>query len=94
MKKFLILHFGFAPPSPEDMAKWNQWFEAIADRQLERGHLPGGREITADGTKDLPFGPDSMTGYTIIQAADLDQAAQIAGDCPVVASTRVYEIGG
>ncbi len=94
MKKFLILHYGFEKPTPEEMAAWNKWFESVADRQVEKGHLPGGREISREGTKDLPFGKDSLTGFTVINAEDLDEAAKIAGECPIVASTRVYEVRG
>lgn len=92
MKDFLILHYGFVKPTPDEMAAWNKWFESIEDQQVDRGHFPGGREFTHDGTEDLPFGADSITGYTIIRAEDLDGAAKIAQECPIVASTRVYEI--
>ncbi len=92
MKHFLILHYGFQKPTAEEMAAWNAWFESIADKQVERGHLPAGREISHSGVIDLPFGKDSMTGFTIIQANDLEEAAEIAQRCPIVASTRVYEI--
>jgi hypothetical protein len=94
VKKFMILHYGFERPTPEEMGAWNQWFESIADKQVERGHLPGGREISRDGTKDLPMAKDSITGYTVIQAESLDDAAKAAAECPIVASTRVYEIMG
>ena len=94
MKKFMILHFGFEPPTPEDMAAWQNWFELISSRQEGRGGLRDGREITPAGTNDLSFGKDSITGYTIIQAKDLAEAEGIAGQCPIVASTRVYEIMG
>jgi hypothetical protein len=92
VKNYLLLHYGFERPTPEEMGAWNQWFESIADTQVDRGHLPGGREISHSGTTDLPFGKDSITGYTVIKAEDLDEAEKIARECPIVASTRVYEI--
>jgi hypothetical protein len=92
VNNYLILHYGFEKPTSEEMAAWNKWFDAIADRQVERGHLPAGREISNAGTKDLPFGKDSLTGYTVITAEDLDEALKIAAECPFVASTRVYEV--
>ncbi len=92
MKNFIILHYGFEKPTPEEMGAWNKWFESIADTQVDKGGLSGGREISHSGTKDLLFGKDSLTGYTIIKAENLDEAVKIAGECPVVASTRVYEI--
>jgi len=92
VKDFLILHYGFEKPTPEEMGSWNKWFESITDKQVVRGHFPGGREISPAGTKDLPLAQDSITGYTVIRAEDLDNAEEIAKGCPIVASTRVYEI--
>jgi len=92
MKNYLILHYGFEKPTSEEMNEWNKWFESIADKQIDRGGLRGGREILTSGTNDIPFTKDSITGYTIIEAQDLVEAENIAKDCPIVASTRVYEI--
>ncbi len=74
------------------MALWNNWFESISDIQIQRGHLPRGRELTNDGVKDLPWGKDSLTGFTFIEAEDLDTAESIAAKCPIVKSTLVYEV--
>lgn len=92
MNDYMILHYGFEKPSQEEMNRWKQWFESIADKQVGRGGLREGREITGSGTKEIPFGGDSIMGYTIIKAENLDEAEKIAGDCPIVSSTRVYEI--
>ena len=92
MTNYLLLHYGFERPTSEEMGAWNQWFESIAHRQVDRGGFPGGREITHSGTTELPFASDSITGYTIIEAESLDEATSIALECPIVASTRVYEV--
>jgi len=92
MKKFMILHFGFEQPTPEIMDDWNNWFESIADKQVDQGGLSGGREISRDGTWDLPWGMESITGYNIIEAENLDAAERIAQDNPYIASIRIYEI--
>lgn len=92
MKNFMILHYGFEQPTDEDMDAWNQWFDSIVERQLDRGGFAVGREFTLAGSKDLPFTNESITGYTLIQAESLDDAAEIARQCPIVISTRVYEI--
>jgi hypothetical protein len=94
MKKFIILHIGFIPPTPEQMDEWNSWFASIADKEVEKGHLPVGREISESGTQDLPLSRDSITGYTMINAESLDEATKIAEACPYVDATRVYEIMG
>ena len=94
MKDFLILHYGFEMPTPEEMGVWSKWFGSIADRQVDRRGLGDGREISHSGTKDLPFAKDSITGYTVIKAENLDEAEKIAKACPIVASNRVYELRG
>jgi len=92
MKKFCLLHFGFEQPTPEIMKAWSEWFESIADRQVDMGGFAGGREVSGAGTKDLPWGMDSITGYNIIEAESLDEAEEIAKGNPFIASIRVYEI--
>ncbi|MAO66268.1 MAG: hypothetical protein CL666_14830 [Balneola sp.] len=92
MKNFMLLHYGFEKPTAEDMAAWKSWFELIGDIQVERGGFRGGKEITDSGVEDLPFGSNSITGYTIITANDLEEAVVIAQKCPIVDSTCVYEI--
>ncbi len=92
MKKFMLLHFGFEKPTPEIMAAWHKWFESIADKQVDQGGFSGGREISKSGTRDLPWDMDSITGYNIIEAEDLDAAVTIARDNPFIASIRIYEL--
>jgi hypothetical protein len=92
MKKFMFLHFGFEQPTPEIMKAWEKWFESIADKQVDRGGFSKGREISKSGTRDLPWDMESITGYNIIEAEDLDEAERIAQDNPFIASIRVYEI--
>ena len=92
VKNYLLLHYGFEKPTPEIMAAWGKWFESIAEKTVDGGHFPGGREISHAGTKELPLAKDSITGYSIVRAESLDEAEKIARACPFIASTRVYEI--
>lgn len=93
MKRYMLLMFGFEPPTPEIMGAWGKWFESIADRTVDQGGFHGGaREISAAGIKNLPMGMESITGYTIINAENLDEAERLAQSNPYIASIRVYEI--
>lgn len=94
MKRFVLLHYGFDTPTPEIMQAWGTWFESIADRTVDQGGFSGGREISDSGTRELPWGMESITGYTIIEAASLDEAEKIAQNNPYIASIRVYELRG
>jgi hypothetical protein len=89
----MLLHFGFQKPTPEIMAAWGKWFESVADKTVDQGGFHGGaREISHGGTKDLPMGMHSITGYSIINAESLDDAEKLARDNPFVSSIRIYEI--
>ena len=92
VNKYMFLHYGFEKPTPEIMAAWSTWFDSIADRLVDQGGFSGGREVSDAGTKDLPWGMASITGYNIITAKSLDEAEQIAQSNPYIASIRVYEI--
>ena len=92
MKKFMILHYGFEQPTPEIMEAWGKWFESIAERQVDQGGFSGGREISKNGTRELPWDMESITGFNVIEAEDLDTAEEIAKANPYIASIRVYEI--
>jgi hypothetical protein len=92
VKRFMLLHFGFEKPTPEIMAAWGKWFDSAADKTVDQGGFRGGREISHSGTKDLHMEMDSITGYSIINAESLEEAENIAGDNPFIASIRVYEI--
>jgi hypothetical protein len=92
VKKFMLLHMGFEMPSPEIMEAWNAWFASIADRTFENIGFAGGREISANGTKELGWDMDSLTGCSIIEAESIDEAERIAAECPYIAGIRVYEV--
>jgi len=64
VKKFVFLHYGFEKPTPEIMAAWGKWFESMKDNIIDMGgHFRAGREISKAGTKDLPLGLESITGF-------------------------------
>jgi hypothetical protein len=93
MKKFVLLHYGFEKPTPQIMAAWGKWFESIKDNIVDMGgHFTGGREISKARTKNLPLGPESITGFTIVSAKSLDDADKMAQSNPYILSIRVYEV--
>lgn len=93
MKRYMLLHHGFEKPTPEIMEAWGKWFQSIADRTVENGGFHGAaKEISKDGSRDLPMDMDAITGYTVITADSIDEAEAIARANPFIRSIRVYEI--
>ena len=102
MSEFLYLYRGGNSPagSPEDMQqqmqRWMSWMKGLADQghikdpgqPLERtGKVVAGKQKTVT---DGPFAEakDLVGGYTVVEASDLDQAAQLTSGCPIL------EVGG
>lgn len=73
-----------APPTPEQMeaimGEWNAWAGKVGDGLVDFGTpLGGGIRVTTDGTSPSTR---EVTGYSIIEAADLDAALALAQDHP------------
>jgi hypothetical protein len=92
MAQFMLLHVGFEQPTPEIMTAWQEWFEAVSDRAVAHGGFMHGRLVNDDGVESLPMDLDSMTGYSIIEAENLDEAVTVANSNPYITGIRVYEI--
>jgi hypothetical protein len=94
MKKFVLVHIGFEPPTDEIMKSWGNWFESIADVTVENVGLGPAKEISAAGVKELPFDHTAVTGYTVIQVENEDKALEIAKSCPFITGIGLYEVRG
>ena len=80
-----------SPPSPAQMeemyAKFNDWREKYSDNLVDMGgRLGGGKLVTVDGPTDGPFveTKEVIGGYMIVSADSLEEAMQIARECPGV----------
>ena len=92
MKRFLLLTIGFTKPTPEIMESWMKWFKSIENKIVDQVGLSNGKEITKTGITNLSMDKNAITGYLIINAENIDEAIKIAKDCPMITSTKVYEI--
>jgi hypothetical protein len=105
MSEFTFLYRGRnTSASPEQMQKtmqkWQAWFkELTANGHLkEIGHplehagkvVRGERKTVTDG----PFAEakDVVGGFTIIEARDLDQAAELSKGCPILEAGGSVEV--
>ncbi len=93
MKKFIFLYVGHTDnQTPEMNEAWGKWFQSFGDKIVDSGNpFGGGKQVSSEGTAELPLDLASITGYTIIQAESLEEAEEIAKGCPSVSGVRVYE---
>ena len=92
MKRFVLLTIGFTQPTPEIMESWMQWFKSIEDKITDQIGLSNGKEVTKNGIRELPMDKDAITGYLVINAENIDEAIEIAQRCPMITSTKIYEV--
>ena len=71
---------------------WDEWMEQLEETGVLIDGLPlrdMGVMVTADAMQEADFGSDEgITGYLILECEDLDQATELASDCPI------FDFGG
>lgn len=95
----------FRKMSPDEIQQTIQKYDEWARSLASRGKLRGGEKLKDDGVRtvhlsngkvvmDGPFPETKETigGYFIVEAADYDEAAELARGCPVYASGGSVEL--
>jgi hypothetical protein len=108
MAKFMYLFRSnpgaYRSMSPEQMQqtmkKWMDWKDALE----KNGHikqlgerLDGAGKVVRGKTKTITDGPyvevkDSIQGYMLLEADDMDQAVKLATGCPILEGDGTVEI--
>jgi hypothetical protein len=93
VKKFVVLTYGFVPPTDEVQRAWGEWFTSAGPHLVDPGSPFGhGVEITRDGRTELTLeSPSPLVGYCILNAESLEGAEALIRDMPVIDSVRIYE---
>ncbi len=98
MAKYLfIYHGGTKPSNPADVKKvmdaWGAWFGSMGAAVIDGGN-PVGKSSTvkSDGSIANDGGANPVSGYTLIEAPNLDEAHKKARACPILESGGSIEI--
>jgi hypothetical protein len=96
--RFLFVYHGGGMPESEEegrkaMAAWGAWFASMGDAVVDGGN-PVGQSTTVndDGRVVSNGGANPATGYSVISAANLDDAIEKAKGCPILASGGSVEL--
>lgn len=102
MAKFVLLYTGGSMPASDSdrkqvMDAWGAWFGGLGDKVVDSGNPfgPHSKSVSNGGSIHEGAVGTPATGYTIISADSLDQAADLAKGCPVLqggAKITVYEV--
>jgi hypothetical protein len=93
-------HRGLSPEEIQQaMTQWMAWFE----RLVEDGRCKGGQSLSAESrvisgkAKSVSDGPyaeakESVAGYFQLHVSSIDEAAEIAKDCPALPYGIIIEV--
>lgn len=74
--------------NPDDAPAWFKWIDEINDHIT----MPGAAVGSARRLGNVEGG-QSVSGFAVIEALDMDHAAQIVKDCPAITLGYGLEIG-
>jgi hypothetical protein len=98
MAKFLFVYHGGKKPETEaEVAKvmdaWGQWFGSMGSAVID-GCNPVGQSYTvqSNGSVVDNGGANPASGYSLIEASDIDDATAKAKGCPILGSGGSIEV--
>ncbi len=87
MPRFVLVYHGGAQPMSAEEADANKrrfmaWMGEVGTSLLSPANPFGpSKLVTSDGVTDVPA-TEALSGYSVVEAADLDAAVQVAQSCP------------
>lgn len=95
MTKFVLAFRGGMPKSPEEgqkmMADWNVWMAELGDALVDPGSGFGKSRFLVGPGREERAG-DPLSGYSVIEAADIDAALEISGRNPIFSLGGTIEV--
>ena|SRR5882762_2351485 len=98
MKNFVFIYYNNGTreglTAEQSKAEWGTWFGGLGDKLVDAGNpFNGGKAVEKSGVSDIENWP--ATGYTIVKAESMDEAVEMAKNCPVLeepdGAVRVHE---
>ncbi|MBF9032741.1 hypothetical protein HKCCE2091_00675 [Rhodobacterales bacterium HKCCE2091] len=98
MPKYLyVYHGGGGAPEGEDaqqaaMNAWMTWMGGLGNKLVDGGNPVLKSWTVGSGGVAHDGGPDPAMGYSIVEAASQDEAAEMAKGCPIVEGGGTVEV--
>ena len=98
MAKYLFVYHGGGEAQSdeelkESMDAWGQWFGSMGAAVIDGGTPVGeSRMVLAAGSVKIDGGANPASGYSLIEASDLDDALAKAKGCPILTVGGYVEV--
>ena len=96
MAKYHFAYSGGATPGNEaeqkkSMENWMAWFGVLGDSIVDPGNPFGpSKSVSANGVSNA--GAAGLSGYTLVNAINLDAAVELAKGCPIISDGGFVDI--
>jgi hypothetical protein len=99
MSKYLFVYHGGGGPMPSKdemkqiMDAWGSWFASMGTAVIDGGNPVGmSSTVKSDGSLTNGGGSNPASGYSLIEAASLEDAHKKAKGCPILKRGGTIEI--
>lgn len=98
MAKYLFVYHGGSKPESEAEVKqvmdaWGQWFASMGSDVIDGGNPVGvSTTVNSDGSVTDNGGANPASGYSLIEARDVDDAVAKARGCPILEAGGSIEL--
>lgn len=98
MAKYLfVYHGGSMPKTDAEKAKvmdaWGRWMGGMGSALVDGGHPVGmSSTVNSDGSITEHGGANPASGYSLVEAANLQEAHRHAKGCPILANGGTIEV--
>ena len=98
MAKYLFVYHGGSHPESEAEVKevmdaWGNWFGSMGSAVVDGGNPVGmSSTVLPDGSVAENGGANPASGYSLIEASDLDDALAKAKGCPILQAGGSVEL--
>jgi len=98
MSKYVLAYHGGSMPESEAeqaeiMAAWGAWFESMGAAVVDGGNpISQAKTVNSDGSVSDGGGANPLSGYSVVNAVDLDSALGLAKGCPILAGGGSVEV--
>ena len=96
MERYLIVYRGSTVDESEgpqhDPQRWASWFDSLGAALVDRGALAQGSVEVPSRLRGPKISSASLSGYSVISAADFNDAVRLAEQCPIFDEKGSVEI--
>ena len=97
MPKYLFVYHGGDQPSSKEegektMKAWMDWFGEAGKAMVDAGNPTGNSRTVAPSGKVSKTNGTAATGYSILEAPDMQSALKAAGMCPQLKANGSVEV--